>query len=69
MSDIETEERAFYAILIVATLPVVIGVIAAGAYLDTGATISLGVVVLALAGLCAGIRRDKLPRATARFPR
>ena len=70
--DVEREERAIYAIVITAMLPVVVGVGLEGSAVDAGGAISLLLVAFALAGLAAGIRamfRPKLPRARARYTR
>lgn len=65
-SEIESEERAIYAIVAVVMTAVVIGVITDGAPLDGGAGLSLLLGALAIAGLVAGIRavtRSRLPVA------
>ena len=67
MSDeVESEERAIYAIIAAAISPVVIGVLLDGSTIDGGGALSLLLAVFALVGLVAGIRRmtrSRLPRA------
>jgi hypothetical protein len=70
--DIEREERAIYAIVIAAMLPVMIGLAFEGGAIDGGSALSLFLVALAVIGLGAGIRAffaRRLPRAVARFTR
>ena len=70
--EIEREERAIYAIIIGAMLPVVIGLTLEGATIDGGGAISLLLVSLGVVGLVASVRalvRSRVPRARARFTR
>lgn len=64
--DVEREERAIYAIITVAILPVVIGIFIERGVIDAGGTLSLILVALGVIGLLAGLRvfaRVRLPRA------
>jgi uncharacterized membrane protein YqjE len=64
--DIEREERAIYAIAIIALAPVVIVAALRRVHFDSGASLCLLFVVLAAAGLVTTIvrgRRQHLPRA------
>jgi hypothetical protein len=70
--DIEREERAIYAIVIAAMLPVVVGLAISGGVIDGGNALSLVLVALGVAGLFAGLRAvfaRRLPRARARTTR
>lgn len=70
--EIEREERAIYAIVVAAMLPVIIGLGVEGNAIDGGGAVSLILVSLGVVGLVASIRavlRPRLPRASARFPR
>lgn len=70
--EIEREERAIYAIVIAAMLPVVIGLTLEGSSIDGGGAISLLLVSLGVVGLVASVRallRSRVPRARARFTR
>ena len=65
--DIEREERNIYAIITMASAPVVIGLAIEGADLDGGGTLSLILVVAGVLGLAAGVRAlfaRRVPRAT-----
>lgn len=57
------EERAIYVVIALASLPVVIASLLHGGALDSGATISLLLVTLALVGLLPRRRCPRLPRA------
>ena len=61
--DIEREERAIYAIIAMAASPVVIGLMIQGGVIDGGATVSILLVLTALAGLSRLVHRRRLPRA------
>jgi len=70
--EVESEERAIYAIIVAAMLPVVIGLSLAGGVISGGNALSLLLVALGVVGLFAGLRAvfvRKLPRASARFTR
>jgi hypothetical protein len=70
--EIEREERAIYAIVIAAMLPVVVGLTLEGATIDGGGAISLLLVSLGVVGLVASVRAllgSRVPRARARFTR
>ena len=70
--EIEREERAIYAIVIAAMLPVIIGLAVEGNAIDGGGAVSLILVSLGVVGLVASLRailRPRLPRASARFSR
>ena len=70
--EIEREERAIYAIVIAAMLPVIIGLAVEGDAIDGGGAVSLMLVSLGFVGLVASVRailRPRLPRASARFQR
>lgn len=70
--EIEREERAIYAIIVAAMLPVVIGLSLAGGVINGGNALSLLLVALGVVGLFAGLRAisvRRLPRASARFTR
>lgn len=69
--DIAREERQIYAIVVGASLPVVLGLMIEGGSMDGGTTLSLVLVVLGVAGLVTGLVaaaralvRPRLPRAT-----
>ena len=65
--EIEREERAIYAIAILALLPVVIVTLVQRMDWDFGTTVSLGIVLLGVLGLVMSFvrwrRRPRLPRA------
>jgi len=64
--EIAREERDIYAIIVAATLPVVIGLLIEGGSMDGGATLSLLLVAVGVIGLLAGLRAfvaRRLPRA------
>lgn len=65
MDDIDREERALYAIAAVVLAPVVIVAVMSRVSFDGAPTLCLLVVVLALVGLAATLRRrrSRLPRA------
>ncbi|HWO24668.1 MAG TPA: hypothetical protein VNO30_38260 [Kofleriaceae bacterium] len=70
--DLQREERAIYAIIIAALLPVVVAALyRGGAEIDGGTTLSFLIAALGLLGLGAGIRamRARLPRARVHRPR
>ncbi len=69
--EVEREERGIYAIITMASLPVVLGLLLEGGSMDGGTTLSLVLVVLGVTGLIAGLvagaralSRPKIPRAT-----
>jgi hypothetical protein len=71
--EIAHEERDIYAIMVAASLPVVIGLLIEGGSMDAGATFSLALAVLGVLGLLTGLvagaralRRPRLPRARLR---
>lgn len=69
--DIRTEERQIYLVVLGAMVPVVIGTLLTRGVFDAGATVCLGMLVLAIAGLLATAlvsrrRRSALPRVTTR---
>lgn len=68
--DVVREERAIYWIALAAAVPVVCGVLVGSGAFEAGSTISLGLCVLAIAGL-VGLwrRRARLPRAQVRVAR
>jgi hypothetical protein len=64
--EIDREERAIYAIITFAILPVVIGMLLEGRVFDAGGTLSLALVVLGVIGLVVGFRlvgARRIPRA------
>jgi len=64
--DIEREERGIYAIITMASAPVVIGLALEGGVFDGGSTLSLALVAVGVVGLLAGLRAivaRKIPRA------
>jgi hypothetical protein len=64
--DIEREERGIYAIITMASAPVVIGLAVEGGVFDGGSTLSLAMAAVGVVGLVAGLRAvvgHKLPRA------
>ena len=64
--EVEREERGIYAIVTVASAPVVIGLAIEGGVFDGGSTLSLILVFLGLLGLMASLRvflPRKIPRA------
>ena len=82
MSDIDNdddgqavrrEELGIYAIIVAASLPVLIGLAIEGGEIDGGATLSMVLVVFGLVGLIAGVVaavrafvKPRLPVATVR---
>ncbi len=63
---IAREERDIYAIIVAASLPVVIGLLIEGGSMDGGATLSLLLVAVGVVGLLAGLRAlvaRRIPRA------
>lgn len=63
LDEVASEERAIYRLVAVVTIPVVLGVLVAGGHFGSGPTISVGILVLALAGL------GQLRRCNHRIPR
>jgi hypothetical protein len=64
--DIEHEERAIYAIVLLAGAPIVIALLAQRRSIDGGNALVLILVALGALGLAAGmrqLRRPRLPRA------
>jgi hypothetical protein len=62
--DLESEERAIYAIIAVACAPVVGAVLYQNSEFDSGTTICLLAITAAIAGLATLVRRrPRLPRA------
>ena len=64
--DVESEERAIYAIVAAAVSPVVVGVLLDGSTIDGGGALSMLLAITALVGLVAGVRRmtrSRLPVA------
>jgi hypothetical protein len=64
--EIDREERAIYAIMLAASLPILIALIWQGRTIDGGNMLMMIVVALGLIGLVAGMRlfrRVRLPRA------
>lgn len=70
---VRREELAIYAIIVAASMPVLIGLAIEGGELDGGATLSMVLVVFGIVGLIAGVSaavrafvKPRLPVATVR---
>lgn len=71
-SELETEERAIYAIIAIAACPVVIGFLIGGGVIDGGGTVSMLLVAIGVVGFVASfgvIRRARLARARVHHTR
>jgi hypothetical protein len=71
-SEIAREERGIYAIIVAASLPVVLAFVVERLQVDSGATLSLVLMLVGLTGLLAGIAplrraiKARIPRAHIR---